>query len=96
MRQRIAALVPGAKAGIAVTSAEDQIFVQVDGGTRIGRARLLSVVGMAGRLAFYDWEANALLTPGKTVASQLERQDPGALRVSQGTGSTAPGSPGAD
>ncbi|HUE25467.1 MAG TPA: hypothetical protein VMP89_01720, partial [Solirubrobacteraceae bacterium] len=96
MRQRIAALVPGAKADIAVTSAEGKIFVQVEGGTRIRRARLLSVVGTAGRLAFYDWEANVLLTPGKTVASQLERQDPGALRVSQGIGSAAPGSAGAD
>jgi preprotein translocase subunit SecD len=43
----------------------------------------------------YDWEADALTPNGKTVASQLEVQNPTALEISQGSGSAAPGASGA-
>jgi SecD/SecF fusion protein len=57
-------------------------------------ARAEKLVGSTARLYFYDWEANALTTGGKPVASLLQTQDPGAIAVSQGGGS-GPGSPGA-
>jgi SecD/SecF fusion protein len=57
-------------------------------------ARAEKLVGTTARLAFYDWEANALTPNGKTVASQLQTQDPTALQISQGSG-VAPGNPGA-
>ena len=53
-------------------------------------------VGTTAQLAFYDWEADALTPNGKTVASQLQAQDPNAIEISQGTGgNVAPGNPGA-
>ncbi|HTU84267.1 MAG TPA: protein translocase subunit SecD [Solirubrobacteraceae bacterium] len=53
-------------------------------------------VGATAQLYFYDWEANALTPNGKTVASQLQSQDPTAISISQGNGSTlSPGDPGA-
>jgi len=52
-------------------------------------------VGTTAQLSFYDWEANALTPNGKTVASQLQAQDPTAIEISQGSGSLSPGSPGA-
>ena len=39
-------------------------------------ARAEKLVGTTARLEFYDWEANALTPNGKTVASQLQIQDP--------------------
>jgi SecD/SecF fusion protein len=50
-------------------------------------------VGQTAELYFYDWEANALTSNGKTVASQLQTQDPAALTMSQGVGG-GPGLPG--
>ena len=50
-------------------------------------------VGTTAQLSFYDWEANALTPNGKTVASQLQSQDPTAIEISQGSGSGSPGSP---
>jgi hypothetical protein len=58
------------------------------------RARILALVA-PGRLAFYDWEADAIAPNGKTVASQLQAQNPTALQISQGSGSLAPGQTGA-
>jgi SecD/SecF fusion protein len=55
-------------------------------------ARAEKLVGTTAQLLFYDWEANALLPNGKTVASQLPIQDPGALAVSRGTGLPGAGS----
>jgi SecD/SecF fusion protein len=52
-------------------------------------------VGTVAQLYFYDWEANALTSNGKTVASQLAAQDPAATTISRGSGSAAPGDPGA-
>ena len=45
----------------------------------------------AGRLAFYDWEANALTPSGAPVARLLQRHDPAALTISEGPGAM-PGS----
>jgi SecD/SecF fusion protein len=59
------------------------------------RARAEQVLVGAGRVYFYDWEANVLTPNGKAVASQLLTQDPTAIEISQGSGSSAPGSPGA-
>ena len=44
-----------------------------------------------GSLVFYDWEADALLPNGNTVASQLPSHDPRALKISQGDETTPPG-----
>jgi SecD/SecF fusion protein len=61
-----------------------------------GVARAERAVGINAQLYFYDWEANALTPNGKAVASQLQSQDPTALTISQGSGSTVgPGEPGA-
>ena len=58
-------------------------------------ARAESEVGTTAELYFYDWEANALTPNGKTVASQLQTQDPTAVQISQGTQFAAPGEPNA-
>src|SRR5947209_704968 len=57
-------------------------------------ARAEHEVGTTAQLAFYDWEANALTPNGKTVASQLQAQDPTATTISQGANGGAPGNPG--
>jgi hypothetical protein len=59
------------------------------------RARILALSTTSARLYFYDWEANALTPNGKSVASQLQAQDPTALTISQGSSSSSPGAPGA-
>jgi preprotein translocase subunit SecD len=71
----------------------NEITVQLPGFTNLVRAE--RELGSTGRLEFYDWEANALTPHGKTVASQLAAHDPTATAVSQGSGSAAPGDPGA-
>jgi SecD/SecF fusion protein len=55
-------------------------------------SRAEKLVGSTAQLYFYDWEANALTANGKTVASQLQAQDPAAITMSQGSG--GPGFPG--
>src|SRR5215469_18359109 len=58
-------------------------------------ARAEREVGTTAQLAFYDWENNVLTPNGKTVASQLQSQDPTARTISQGAGgNAAPGDPG--
>jgi SecD/SecF fusion protein len=58
-------------------------------------ARAEREVGTTAQLNFFDWEANVLTPNGKTVASQLQSQDPTALTTSQGAGgNAAPGDPG--
>jgi hypothetical protein len=42
-------------------------------------------------IQFYDWEANALLPNGKTVANALPAHTPRALTISQGTTTVPPG-----
>jgi SecD/SecF fusion protein len=77
--------------------------IQTTGGNEItaglpnvqNTARAEKLVGTTARLAFYDWEANGLTPNGKTVASQLQVQDPQAKTISQGSPSAPPGNPGA-
>jgi SecD/SecF fusion protein len=94
MRGRVAELAPGGAASVTVTSAGTKIFVHVGARTQNAK-RLEQLVGTTARLEFYDWEANALTSSGKTVASQLPAQNPEALEISQGGSAGAPGSPGA-
>ena len=90
LRQRLRSVFPG----VQVSRAGNGLVVVVPESSRADRARIVSLAVPA-RLEFYDWEANALTANGKPVASQLEAQDPNALSISQGSGSAAPGSPGA-
>ena len=73
----------------ALRSGADQITIA--GVSPSGRAQVLALT-RPGRLLFYDWEADALTSDGKTVASQLTARSPDALRISQGEDS-GPGSP---
>ncbi len=75
------------------TSGGNQISVGLPDVTDIARAE--HEVGTTARLYFYDWEANALTPNGRTVASQLQAQDPTATAISQGSAGVAPGEPGA-
>jgi SecD/SecF fusion protein len=75
------------------TSGDNQITVGLPNVSDTGRAE--REVGTTAQLAFYDWEANVITPNGKTVASQLQTQDPTATEISQGGTSQAPGSPGA-
>ena len=49
------------------------------------------LVGTTARLAFYDWEANALTPSGQPVASALKTQDQTASLISGGQGSPGAG-----
>ena len=97
MRRRIASVLPSAASSIAVSGAGTKVFVQVGSRAGISRERLLSLVGTTARLAFYDWEANALTPSGKPVSSLLatQTQNGSALEISQGGAALAPGSAGA-
>ncbi|HEY2438501.1 MAG TPA: hypothetical protein VGH93_15065, partial [Solirubrobacteraceae bacterium] len=76
--------------------------IQTSGGNQItaglpnvkDTSRAEKLMGTTARLAFYDWEANALTPSGKPVASLLQTQDPNAVRISQG-GGAQPGAAGA-
>jgi SecD-like export protein len=46
------------------------------------------------RLAFYDWEADALTPAGTPVAEGLHNRDGSAMLISQGSGSKLPGTTG--
>jgi hypothetical protein len=46
------------------------------------------------RLAFYDWEADALTPTGTPVAQGLRNRDDSAMLISQGSGSEPPGATG--
>jgi hypothetical protein len=48
----------------------------------------------AGRLALYDWEADALTPAGSRVSAALRRNDSAALLISQGPGNAPPGTAG--
>jgi SecD/SecF fusion protein len=76
------------------TSGDNQITVGLPNVSDTGRAE--AEVGTTAQLLFYDWEANVITPNGKTVASQLQTQDPTATEISQGSGTNgAPGQPGA-
>jgi SecD/SecF fusion protein len=80
--------------GVQVSRAGSDLVVVVRKAAGVSRGRIRALAVPA-RLEFYDWEANALTPNGKTVASHLQSQDPTALEISQGSGSTLPGEPGA-
>ena len=90
LRERLHQAVPGAH----VSWTGGRIVVSVANPGRGARAQILALTA-PGRLEFYDWEASVLTPNGKTVAGQLPAQDPTALTISQGSGTTAPGGPGA-
>jgi SecD/SecF fusion protein len=73
----------------------NEIVVVVRDAGAGSRPRILALSTTTAHLYFYDWEADALTPNGKTVASQLQTQDPTALRISQGSSAAAPGGPGA-
>jgi hypothetical protein len=89
MRQRVDQL--GVSEPEIQTTGGNEITVGLPSVSNTARAEKL--VGTTARLAFYDWEANALTPDGKTVASQLQVQNPDAQAISQGT-SQPPGNPG--
>jgi SecD/SecF fusion protein len=91
MRSRVDSL--GVSEPEIQTSGGNQISVGLPSVTNTHRAE--QQVGTTARLEFYDWEANALTPQGKTVASQLQTQNPSATQISQGSGSAVPGSIGA-
>jgi len=74
------------------SSGANQITIRFSAGGDAGRTAVEVVAPT--RMTFYDWEADVLTPNGKTVASELESQDPAALEISQGEGSKAPGDPG--
>ena len=71
----------------------DEVRVQVAEPVR--PAELASVTRREeGRLAFYDWEANALTPSGTPVDRALHNRDGTAMLISQGSGSGPPGTTG--
>ncbi len=95
MRQRVDQL--GVSEPEIQTFGGNQISVGLPNVTDTSRA--IQEVGTTARLEFYDWEANALLPDGRTVASEIQAQaatgQGQAVIISQGTGGAAPGSPNA-
>jgi hypothetical protein len=57
------------------------------------RAEVVSLA-RSSRLTFYDWEANALMPNGNTVARGLQTQEPRAIAISEGAGSLSAGGTG--
>ncbi len=90
LRERLGSAVPGTR----VEQAGNEIVVDAPNASSATRHQILALA-VPGHLAFYDWEANAITPNGKTVASQLIPRNPTALELSQGSGSAAPGDPGA-
>jgi len=71
----------------------DQVVVTLSGVRSVRNAE--QIIGSTAQLEFYDWETNAILPNGKSVASQLPLQDQKAVLISQGpTGGGGPGLPG--
>lgn len=79
---------------VQISSSGRTLVVVVGHAPAGARARVVALSARA-RMEFYDWEATALTPNGRTVASQLQGQDRQALAISQGSGSAAPGQPGA-
>jgi SecD/SecF fusion protein len=89
MRQRVDQL--GVSEPEIQTTGGNEITVGLPSVSNTARAEKL--VGTTARLEFYDWEANAIAPSGKTVASQLQVQNPQAEAISQGTNGEPPGNP---
>ena len=90
LQERLHAVVPDAE----VSRAGERIVVQAQSAPAGARGEILALAA-PGRLAFYDWEGDAIAPDGKTVASRLGVSDSTALQISQGNGAMAPGAPGA-
>ena len=90
LRERLASALPGT----SVSRVGNDVIVLAPHAQANTRARILALA-VPGRLAFYDWEADAITPNGKTVASQLRAQNATALKVSQGSGPMTAGTPGA-
>jgi SecD/SecF fusion protein len=76
------------------TQGRNQIVVQIPNVSDTARAE--KEVGNTARLLFYDWEKNVLVpgtgqTPTPSAASLLQTQNATAVRISQGSGTHAPG-----
>jgi SecDF, P1 head subdomain len=83
---RLHAAVPQAH----LSTADGRIVVTATKASAGARRRILALAA-PGRLAFYDWEGDAVAPNGKTVASQLPSPDSSVLGISQGNGPAAPG-----
>ena len=71
----------------------DEVRIAVAEPTRL--ADLASVTRRdGGRLAFYDWEANALTPSGTPVSRELRTPDAAAMLISQGSTTERPGAIG--
>ncbi len=79
----LAARLKAAFPQVQVVQSGRAIDVSLPGAPSGARARILTLAA-PGYLAFYDWEADALMPSGATVASALRRQDPTAIQISQG------------
>jgi preprotein translocase subunit SecD len=90
LRERYDALFPG----VRVARAGEDVIVSASGVHGATRARLVALT-TTGKLAIYDWEADALTATGTTVAAGLRQQNPSAMQISQGSASHAPGYPDA-
>jgi len=87
MRERLAAFAVTGEVNLG--PGPDEISLDITKGQDVARA--VAEVGANARLEFYDWEANALLPNGTTVASELRARYPRALQISQGAGEPGAG-----
>jgi hypothetical protein len=68
------------------------VSVTLSHATPAARSQILALVA-PGRIAFYDWEADAIAPDGETVAGRLQAHDPAALKTSQRIDGWDPGLP---
>jgi hypothetical protein len=91
VRHRLDASWPGARA----VSHGDRLVVTTGAATQASTAEVAATVAGGSRLYFYDWEADALTPSGLPAARLLQRRNPSAIEISQGSSSSQPGAPGA-
>jgi hypothetical protein len=85
LRARLATVRPA----VTVVRHGDQVSLR---GVTPATRSTVQALARPGQLVFYDWEANALISNGKTVASQLAAHGPAAVTISQGAnGGSGPG-----
>lgn len=89
VRRRLDALLPGAR---AVSNGRD-LIVTTKAATHANTARVVATVENESLLSFYDWEADALTPGGLPVAALLQRHNPSAIEISQGSTAAPPGTP---
>jgi hypothetical protein len=90
LQVRLHAVVPGARVSASGSEIVIRGATATATATASNRARILALTA-PGRIAFFDWEADALTPNGRTVAAQLGALNPAALAISQG-GADGPGS----